>query len=60
MGSDAWAIVAAVAFMVVGLAVVFVPLVLLVKRDQKRGTRRRSGNGDSSISSSMNDIINLN
>lgn len=60
MSPDAWAAAAGVAFLVGALVVVFLPLVLLVRRDRKRGTRRRSGNGDSSISSSMNDIINLN
>ena len=57
MSSDALAIVAGVAFLLAVLAVVFIPLLIIAKKNRKKGRR---GGGDSNLNSSMNDINNLN
>ena len=56
--NDALAIVAGVAFLVAVLAVVFVPILLIQKRNRRLGKGRRRGDGN--VSSSMNNIINMN
>lgn len=58
MSSDAQAIIVFVLLLVLLLAAALIPLNLLAKKNsKKRGYR---GNADSNISSTMNDINNLN